>query len=510
MTRWRAPWPATFFYGAAGAYTRAVDIAAETARAWEAFATGRHAEAADGAKRVLRQVPKDPGALTLVARVALSAGEPAAAHDILRGLLDRFPDMTALWLDLAVALRDLGGHAEALKALQNATELDPRNASAWIRLGEVRLNFGERTPAADAFRRALEVEPDSPSALRGLALAGAIEPGSGLAGRMDQLARSPRLGAKDAAGLHYALAQMSRNWGLRARFIHHVFEANALQRSLAPAVRSDYEAQFDRLEAAFTPAAFSVAARAEPTAPRPIFILGMPRSGTTLLERLLAGHPKVRAGGELDYMRGPLRRGVERLTGKQFPFGFESIPAAELTTLAQAFARRLEIIGGQSSFVTDKTPGNFHLLGLLRLLFPDGRIVHVARDALDTCFSILQFQFDDRSPHTCDMELLAYAYARYLRLMQRWRDLFADEFITVRYEEFVASPLAEGRRIFEHCGLEWSDDYLAIEQAGGAVRTFSALQVRRPIYRTSVGAWREFEAELAPLRRALESEGVPT
>ncbi len=129
---------------------------------------------------------------------------------------------------------------------------------------------------------------------------------------------------------------------------------------------------------------------------------------------------------------------------------------------------------------------------------------------MDTCFSILQFQFDDRSPHTCDMELLAYAYARYLRLMQRWRELCGDGFITVRYEDLVAAPAAEGRRIFGHCGLEWRDDYLAVEQAGGAVRTFSALQVRRPIYRTSVGAWREFEAELAPLKRALESEGVPT
>ena len=487
-----------------------MDIAAETSRAWEAFAAGRHAEAADGANRVLRQVPEDPGALTLVARLALSAGEPAAAHEILCGLLDRFPAMTALWLDLAHALRELGNHAQALKALQNATEIDSRNASAWVRLGEVRLNFGERTPAADAFQRALEVEPDNAAALRGLALAGAIEPESDVAERMDRLARSPRLGPKDSAGLRYALAQMSRRAGRRDLFIRHLFEANALQRSLAPSGRADYESQFERLEAAFTPAAIAAAARAEPTSPRPIFILGMPRSGTTLLERLLSGHPDVRAGGELDYMRGPLRRGVERLTGKPFPLGFESIPAAELTALAQAFARRLAFIGGESRFVTDKTPGNFHLLGLLRLLFPDGRIVHVVRDAMDTCFSILQFQFDDRSPHTCDMGLLAYAYARYLRLMQRWQSLCGDGFITVRYEDLVASPAFEGQRVFAHCGLEWRDEFLDFHRGGGAVRTFSALQVRRPIYQTSVGAWREFADELAPLRRALESEGVTT
>ncbi len=327
---------------------------------------------------------------------------------------------------------------------------------------------------------------------------------------MRRLAGSAALRPTEAAGLHYALAQASRRAGRREAFIRHLFEANALQRSVSPAGRAEYAENLDRLEAAFTPAAFANAARAAPTAPRPIFILGMPRSGTTLLERLLAGHPEVRAGGELDYMRRPLRRAVERVTGQPFPRGFEAVPAADMTAIAEAFARRLETIGQGSRFVTDKTPGNFHLLGLLRLLFPEGRIVHVVRDAMDTCFSILQFQFDDRSPHTCDMGLLAYAYARYLRLMQRWQSLCGDGFITVRYEDLVASPASEGQRVFAHCGLDWRDEFLDFHRGGGAVRTFSALQVRRPIYQTSVGAWREFEDELAPLRLALESEGVPT
>jgi hypothetical protein len=118
----------------------------------------------------------------------------------------------------------------------------------------------------------------------------------------------------------------------------------------------------------------------------------------------------------------------------------------------------------------------------------------------------LQYQFDDRSPHTCDVDLLAYVYARYRRLMKRWRDLFGDDFMTVEYERLVASPAVEARRVFEHCGLEWNDSYLEFHRAGTAVRTFSASQVRRPIYQSSVGAWREFADELAPLRRALQFE----
>jgi tetratricopeptide (TPR) repeat protein len=485
-----------------------VDIAAETARAWQAFAAGRHAEAADGAARILREAPEDPGALTLSARLSLAAGEPAFAHDVIHGLLRRYPGMAALWIDQAIALRDLGRHAEAAESLEQATMLEPRNASAWVRLGEVRLNFGERELAIDAFRHALAIEGESVAALRGLGQAGAVEPDSLLADQMRALAESLVSRPSEAAGLHYALAQANRRAGRRDAFIRHLLEANALQRSLAPAGRAEYAERFDRLEAAFTAEAFAAAARAAPTTPRPIFILGMPRSGTTLVERLIGGHPEVRAGGELDALRHPLRRAVERVTGQPFPLRFETVPATGMDTVARTYANRLAIMGEGSAFVTDKTPGNFHLLGLLRLLFPQGRIVHVARDPMDTCFSILQFQFDDRSPHTCDMELLAYSYARYRRLMQRWQELCGDAFITVRYEDLVAAPAAEGRRIFGYCGLEWRDDYLAVERGGGAVRTFSALQVRRPIYRTSVGAWREYESELAPLRRALESEGV--
>jgi hypothetical protein len=125
---------------------------------------------------------------------------------------------------------------------------------------------------------------------------------------------------------------------------------------------------------------------------------------------------------------------------------------------------------------------------------------------MDTCFSILQQPFDERSPHTCDAELLAYVYARYRRLMDRWQDLFGDAFLTVEYERLVAEPAAGGRSLFEHCGLEWRDEYLETHLARGAVRTFSAAAVREPIHARSVGAWREFERELAPLARALRRE----
>jgi tetratricopeptide (TPR) repeat protein len=482
-----------------------VDIVTETARAYQAFAAGNHTQAADFAQRVLRQSPDDPGALTLLGRLALIAGEPDAAHDLFARVLERHPQMAALWLDLAMALRDLGKHRDALAAAERAVGLKG-GAAAQVQLGEIWLSLNERGSAADAFHAALAIDPDNIAACRGLCQSEGVGPESPITMRMEAMTGRADLSARHLAQLHYSLAQVYRRAGAGQEFIRHLFAANAKQRMCCQGGRAEYDAIFARQEAAFTRENFAAAMRADPVQPAPLFVLGMPRSGTTLVEQLVAAHPDVTAGGELDYMRRPLRRAVERQTGYTFPEGFASIPKPAVNSIAQAYARRLSIIGGASRHVTDKTPGNYHLLGLLRVLFPAGKIIHVARDPMDTCFSILQYPFDERSPHTCDVQLLAYVYARYVGLMQRWRELFGDEFLTVQYEQLVASPAAQGARLFEYCGLQWDDSYMAFHEAGGAVRTFSAMQVRRPIYTSSVGSWREFAAALSPLQSALERE----
>jgi len=481
-------------------------MATETARAYRAFAAGNHAEAAEQAKRILGRSPQDPAALTLVGRLAIAAGEPDVALPIFERLLEKHPRMAALWLDLSLALRDLGRHERARDAAQRAVALEANGPTPWVRLGEILLSLNERPEAGRAFRRALELAPHTVAAFRGLGQAEEVDSDSNVVRRMEALARSAKPTPRQRAELHYTLAQIHRRAGHHDEFIRHLFAANSTQRALCTDGRAEYDAIFDRLEGIFTEDAFARAAHAGAVDPVPIFVLGMPRSGTTLVEQLLAAHPEVAAGGELDYVRGPLRRAFERATGQAFPQGFEAVPAQHLNEMARAFARRLAFTGNGARCVTDKTPGNFHLLGLLRVLFPHGPVVHVRRDPMDTCFSILQYPFDDRSPHTSDVALLAHVYARYVRLMERWNELFGNAFVTVEYERLVASPGPEARRVFEHCGLEWHDAYLDSFGAGGAVRTFSAQQVRKPVYTSSVGAWREYAEALAPLREALEAE----
>jgi tetratricopeptide (TPR) repeat protein len=483
-----------------------VNIAAETAHAYDAFAKGNHADAAERARRILRASPDDPAALTLMGRLALLSREPDIAWSIFDRLLARHPGIPAVWLDLAMALRDLGRHTEAADAVERALTLDRRDVTGWLKLAELKLALNERLHARDAFRKVLELDPNNVAAHRGLCVAEDVEPDAAIVASMEVLARSNAPKPREVAELHYTLAQVYRRAGRDAEFIRHLLAANATQRTLCADGFAEYDSVFDRLETAFTQDAFAKAARAAIIEPTPIFVLGMPRSGTTLVEQILAAHRDVRSAGELDYVRGPLKRAMEQVTGRPFPEGFETLSGGQLTEMAQAFARRLHLVGEGARYVTDKTPGNYHVLGLLRVLFPRCRIVHVLRDPMDTCFSMLQYPFDDRSPHTCDMELLAHVYARYLKLMNHWREMLGDEFITVEYERLVAAPATEARRLFEYCELEWDDSYLEVERGRNPVRTFSTTQVRRPIYTSSVGAWRPFADALTPLREALERE----
>ena len=484
-----------------------MDLANQIALAYRAFAAGSYAEAAERAKEILQTAPADPATLTLVGRLALLSGDPDVAHDIFQRVLETYPQNAALWLDLTQALRDVGRHREALEAAKRSVALDSLKPSSLIKLGEICLSLNEREQAGAAFRHALTLEPDSTAGLRGLCQAEEIKLESQVVQRMEALVHSSKLKTRDVADLHYTLAQLYRRAGHREQFIRNLFTANAMQRSFCADGRAEYKTVFDRLESAFTKEAFSTVVWADPIDhPVPIFVLGMPRSGTTLTEQLLAAHPDVAPAGELDYMRRSLRRAVERETGRLFPEGFEKISAPAWNSMARAYARRLDLIGKGSRYVTDKTPGNYHLLGLLRPLLPAGRIVHVARDPMDTCFSILQYPFDDRSPHTCDVSLLAYSYARYVRLMRRWEELFGEEFITIRYEDLVTAPSVHAKRLYEYCGLAWREEYLSMKDSGAPVRTFSAMQVRQPIYSSSVGAWRDYADALEPLRAALERE----
>jgi hypothetical protein len=239
------------------------------------------------------------------------------------------------------------------------------------------------------------------------------------------------------------------------------------------------------------------------TAPRiPVFVVGMPRSGTSLIEQILAGHPDVHAAGEIRDLREVL---VGRLGAEpDWPDAIARLAPEAWHELGEAYLERVWRQAPRASHVVDKMTLNYRYLGAIRMMLPQARIVHAVRDPMDACFSCYTILFDgDNVPYSYDLRSLGRQYVRYARQMQHWRDALPDGMLEVRYEALVADLETQVRRMLDHLGLDWDARCLDFHRNARVVATASRAQVRRPVYASSVGRWKRFEAHLGPLLEQL-------
>lgn len=394
----------------------------------------------------------------------------------------------------ALLLRDHPREAEA--RLRELVGHDGSCAEAHLMIGHFLSDAGRFDDAAATFARALALDPRNAAALYGLVRSR----------RMTQadrplLARiASRLAAADNSmhqrmTLHFAAGKVLDDLEDYAEAMTHFDAANELRRQVSPFDAGDFERQVDRVIDSFVPDFIHGHAALGADDETPVLVLGMPRSGTTLIERIVSSHPRAAGGGELRFWRDARARLAE----------------AEPSRLAQAaegvradYLRLLRNIGPGALRVTDKMPFNFLWLGLVRLLFPRARIVHCRRGPVDTCLSIYQTQFSQSWGFASDRGDLVRYYGQYLRLMEHWRAVIpTDRLLEVDYEEVTAAPEATARRLIAFCGLEWDTACLHPERNPDTVRTASKWQVRQPIYRSSVGRWRRYEPWLGELRALL-------
>ncbi|MCR4299784.1 MAG: sulfotransferase, partial [Gallionella sp.] len=229
----------------------------------------------------------------------------------------------------------------------------------------------------------------------------------------------------------------------------------------------------------------------------PVFILGMPRSGTTLVEQIISSYPGVHGAGELSDLEAIMRRNV---AGAAFPDNLPSLDQARLAAWGADYVAGLQRRAPDARRITDKMPANFFAVGLIHLMLPNAKIIHVKRDPVDTCLSCFFQLFRNGQEFTYDLAELGRYYADYARLMEHWRKVLPEgAFLDVRYEDIVADQEAQSRRLVGYCGLEWNDACLDFDKNRRAVRTASMTQVRQPIYRSSVERWRNYEKFLGPL-----------
>jgi Sulfotransferase family len=301
--------------------------------------------------------------------------------------------------------------------------------------------------------------------------------------------------------LEYALGKACDDLKDYASAIGHFDAANRIDKGVTSYDRTQQAARVEQLIERYTPEYFARHAALGVADPTPVFVLGMPRSGTTLVEQIVSSHPLVAGGGEREYW---VRSG---LAWEQS--GADGLTEAVIHRLAADYLAELRRVAPHATRVTDKLPYNFLWIGLIHLALPNARIIHCRRHPVDTCLSIYFAHFARRANFGSDRGDLAWEYRQYERLMAHWRAvLSADRLLDVDYETLVADQEAGTRRLIEFSGLEWDDACLRPESNRRVVMTASSWQARQPVYRSSVARWRNYEKWLGELRELLRPEDL--
>ncbi|HEY7748938.1 MAG TPA: sulfotransferase [Aestuariivirgaceae bacterium] len=408
------------------------------------------------------------------------------------------PRMVEPVVGLGNSYRLLGEGENAEKIFRRAIEMDPSSIRFKSLLGEALIDLGKIKEAAEIFRSILAKDSHNISAIVGLA--GAREAGDqeGDLERFEFALKDASLEPEKRVSLHMALGQIYDQQKKPTVAFPHFIQANELDKE--PFSLQDYRKQIDLLIETFTP--FFILSKSgfgNPT-DRPIFVVGMPRSGTTLTEQILSSHPQVTGAGELKDMphinaslgAGPKwRRQIARLSQDK------------CRELAGSYLAELDRHSRTSARVVDKMPHNFMQVGLITLLFPNARIIHCRRDAMDNCVSIYTHRFNKAHGYSTDMKILGLYYREYRRLMEHWRKALPGKMFELQYEDMIADQESMSRKLIDFVGLEWDEACLSFHETERTVRTLSRWQVRQPIYTSSVKRWKKYDEFLGPLKEGL-------
>lgn len=404
-----------------------------------------------------------------------------------------------LLAELGLHLASSALYPQATACIEHALARAPSNANLHYLRGLLRMFAGDTAASVAAMREALRLRPGMANAHLSLAMQEAADPSGAFIADIEAALRVPR-SVEEEAYLSYALHQRFDAMGDYDRAWTALQRGHAARRRLTPYSRAEQAALFAQIKAMALPPFRPEGAGGTGL----IFIVGMFRSGTSLVERVLGGHPEVVDGGETWQLSACLRQATDH----------DSLRVLDPTIVARAAkadfgevrARMLRYASwraGGRRWLTEKLPTNFLNLGFVLHAFPDARIVHVRRDPMDTCFSNLRTFFSGAAPYACDPLDMADYYLRYRDLMAHWHALAPGRILDLDYAEFVADPEGQARRLLEYCGLDFRPDTLDLARRSGTSATASAAHVRKGVLTDRGQAWKPYAAQLEPMRTAL-------
>lgn len=452
--------------------------------------------------------PDNPAALMGLARTYKEQDrldEARTAADRALALAPEKADAHSLSGDVYTKLEQ---YDQAEAAYRQALALDEKLLSAHLGRGQLQMELGQLDESRTSFQTAMEIDPKESAPHVFMAQVKKIKPDDPSLARLKaEVAQLDTMPGTKAMSLHFALGKAYDDLKEYDQAFPHFKAGCAMKRARIQYDADNHDTACQNIRDFFSKETIDQlrgqGSTGDPST-LPIFVLGMPRSGTTLTETIIASHPAVHGAGEL---RDLLAIANQPVPGKQtegFPLSMQGVTPQDLTRMGERYVAGLRQRSATAKHITDKMPANFLAAGMIHLMLPNAKIVHIKRNAADICLSGFTKLFNNSQYHTYDLAEMGRYYVNYARLMEHWRQVLPqDAFLEVQYEELVTDKEAQTRRLIEYCGLEWNDACLQSHKTERSIKTASVTQVRQPVYTTSVERWRRYEKHLQPLFEAL-------
>ena len=440
-------------------------------------------------------------ALTGLAAVLSEFDDLNGAEDLLKRAIEIDPKKIDAYCQLGIVQMQQGKSTDAQLAFQRALDIDPRSTDALAGLGNLSLEFGRPDEAEDLLKKAIAIDPENIDARFHLSQVRKVQPNDeNLLALESFIHNGEKLSDTKKISLYYALGKSYEDTNNFDKAFENFARGAQLKRSKLKYDADADERFIQNIISTIDRQLFEELRGGGDNSTVPIFVLGMPRSGTTLTEQIIASHPQVFGAGELPDLAEIIQAPSIDKPVLPFPKSVAEVSAVQLKEWGAQYVERIKRYAPGAQRITDKMPSNYLLMGLIPLILPNAKIIHVRRDPADTCLSCFTRLFNRHQEMTYDLGELGRSYVNYALLMEHWKKILpAGSFLEVRYEDLVADIEGQAKRLIDYCDLSWDDRCLLFYKNKRTIRTASVTQVRQPIYNSSVGRWRNYEKQLMPL-----------
>ena len=455
------------------------------------------------ALKVIRQAlhlrPESAQALNSAGTIYYKLGKRKIALQYYQKAIERSPDFPEAHYNAGNIYKKNGMLDAAEASYREALGIKPDFYQAINSLGNLYRIQGRNQKAMQAYEKSIAVKPDYVQAYRNIAVIRQFSQEDQIICGMKSLIANPRSNNTDRISLNFSLGKAYEDLKQYDVAFAYLAEGNRLKRSMFKYNRSENEILFDKIKKVFTPTFFKKKSKCGVDDTTPIFVVGMPRSGTSMVEQILASHPDVYGAGELSTLDQIVTAYGNKNAKKPYPTFLKDISDKDFSDMGTAYIESVRNKDRRAIFITDKMPQNFLFVGLIKIIMPKATIIHCVRNPLDTCLSIFKNDFTHLHRYAYDLMEIGHYYQLYRGLMQDWHDKLPKFIHDFHYEDLVTDPEHQVRKLLHCCDLEWNDQCLLFHESSRPVMTASTAQIRKPFYRDSINLWKEYKNQLLPL-----------